>query len=61
MLVPVLLLMLASGSFGVMLHSIYVLGQGGMYPSRRIVMKRLQISGGAFIGAFLLLLAVWII
>ncbi|PQD95526.1 hypothetical protein CYL18_09595 [Pradoshia eiseniae] len=61
MLAPVLLLILASGSFGVMLHSVYVLGQGGVYPSKRIVMKRLQISGGAFLGAFFLLIVLWII
>jgi hypothetical protein len=59
--VIILLLLLASGSFGLMLHSIYVIGKGGVYPSRRIVAKRLRICTGAFLGAAFLLLMVWII
>lgn len=57
----VLLLILISASFGVMLHSIYVIGKGGMYPSKKILKKRLHISGGTFLGGIVLLLAFWII
>ena len=56
-----ILLLLVSISFGLMLHSVYVLGKGGMYPPRRTAVKRVQISGGAFIAAAFLLLGVWLI
>ncbi len=57
----VLLLILISASFGVMLHSVYVIGKGGVYPSKKILKKRLQLSEGAFLAAAVLLLATWIL
>ncbi len=59
MMVLILLLLLVSG--GSMLHSIYVIGKGGVYPSRRKVVDRFQISVGAFLASIVLLLALWII